>query len=230
MFGRSQPVYFESPGRRRTHGRLPRWLWLLLAGTVAGAAAVIGVQERYLPPRLSAGESAQVRQALGQAEGERTQLRVDLAQARQRLQDTQASQQAQATELLRTQALAARLRDDLAAVVAALPPDPRSGAVAVRAGRFTLQGSQLSYDLVLTRDTQGGRPVAGALKLLVAGESDRGGATTVATKPIPLQGGSHEVLRGSLPLPPGFQPRQATVQVLDPAAGTSLGMRVLRVP
>jgi len=38
-----------------------------------------------------------------------------------------------------------------------------------------------------------------------------------------------QVLRGSQPLPGGFMPRQATVQVLDRSAGQLQGMRVLRV-
>jgi len=51
----------------------------------------------------------------------------------------------------------------------------------------------------------------------------------VALTPIALTLGSHGVLRGSLQLPEGFKPRQTTVQVLDRAAGKSLGMRVLRI-
>ena len=56
-----------------------------------------------------------------------------------------------------------------------------------------------------------------------------GTPTSLKLKPIALNLGSHEVMRGSLPLPEGFKPRQTTVQVLDRAAGKPLGMRVLRV-
>ena len=51
MFGRSRPVVFNPYGRRRSRWRLPRWLVLLLLGAALGVAAVLGVQERYLPLR-----------------------------------------------------------------------------------------------------------------------------------------------------------------------------------
>jgi len=64
---------------------------------------------------------------------------------------------------------------------------------------------------------------------VVGGESERGAQTTVALKPIALSIGSHEIVRGSAPLPDGFRPRQTTVQVLDRVAGKPLGMRVMLV-
>ena len=41
--------------------------------------------------------------------------------------------------------------------------------------------------------------------------------------------GSHEVLRGSAPLPAGFRPKETTIQVMDRAGGRSLGRRVMLV-
>lgn len=229
MFGRTKPVYFDAYGSRRTRWRMPRWLILLLLGTAAGAGAVLVVQERYLPPRLSATESSALRLATDQAEADRTRLRHELAQTQAQLQAASADQKRLGDELAAARSAETRLREDLASVVATLPPDPREGAVAVRAGRFTVKAGQLNYDLVLTRQRSAGKPAAGMLKLLVAGESGRGGATTLEPKAMALQGGSHEVVRGSLPLPEGFQPRQTTVQVLDAAAGRPVGMRVLLV-
>src|SRR5439155_11951312 len=54
MFGQSKAVIFEPYGRRRSRRTVPRWLVLLLSGIVVGAGGVVFVQERYLPPRLSA--------------------------------------------------------------------------------------------------------------------------------------------------------------------------------
>ncbi len=233
MFGRSQEVIFQSYGRRRSRWRslwsLPRWLVLLLAGIAAGAAAVITVQERYLPPRLSAGESAQLRSAFEQVDAERLRLKAALTEANTRLVTLRADS-AQTTEDHAAQAATtARLREDLRAVVMSLPPDPRGGAVAVRAGRFTVKGGQLDYSLVLTRERAVGKPMPGALQLLVAGESERGAPSVVTPQAIPLALGGQEVVRGSLPLPAGFKPRQTTVQVLDRAAGKPLGTRVLLI-
>lgn len=229
MFGRSQEVTF-SYDRKRTRWRLPRWLVLLMLGVLLGAAAAVAVQERYLPPRLSANASAALRSAFEQADAERQRLGLDLAEIKKRLADTLLHKQADAEALAASLASTARLRDDLTAVVTALPPDPRDGAVAVRAGRFTVKDGELEYNLVLTRERAAGKPMPGTLQLIVAGESERGAQAVVTPKPIPVLLGSHAVLRGSLPLPAGFKPRQTTIQVFDQPAGKPQGMRVLGIP
>lgn len=230
MFGRSRPVVINTYGRRRPGWRPPRWLVLLLLGTTAGAAGVITVQQHYLPPRLSLAASAELRSAFEKAEAERLRLDEHLRKAQQQLLSTQAERQSLAAEVATGRAASTRLREDLASVVAALAPDPRDSAVSVRAARFTAKAGVLNYDLVLTRAQAGGKPLAGQLQLQVAGSSGQGTPLTVTPRPIPLSVGSHEVLRGSVPLPEGFRPRQTTVQVLDQAAGKSLGMRVMLVP
>ena len=121
------------------------------------------------------------------------------------------------------------LSADLAATVAALPPDPRGGAVEVRAGKFTVRGGNLVYDVVLARDRATAKPTTGVLQLQVVGVSAKGPEATVALKPVPLSFSQHEVVRGSQPLPEGFRARETTVQVLDRPAGRSLGMRVMLV-
>ena len=229
MFGRSRPVPFHPYGRRRARWNLPGWLWLLLAGIAAGAAGVVIVQERYLPPRLSANASASLRSSFERADAERNQLKGELgAAAAQR--DTALSERKQLTgELAASRATTDQLRDEVGAVVAVLPADPRGGSVEVRAARFALKGSTLAYDLVLTRERAMGKPMAGVVQLVVAGESARGNATALTLTPLALSIGSHQIMRGSLALPDGFKPRQTTVQVLDRVDGKSLGMRVLPV-
>ncbi len=220
---------FGSLGSRRPRHRVPGWLLLLTGGMLAGAAAVLLVQERYLPPRLSAGESATLRQAHDQAEGQRLQLKAELDQARQRLQVAQTERSRLDQELSASRAAAERLRADLVSLVQALPPDPRGGSVEVRAGQFSAREGALDYQVVLLREGDARKPLAGVLQLSVAGESASGAPATLALQPIALTLDNHLVMRGSLPLPDGFKPRQTTVQVLDRAAGKPLGMRVLRV-
>lgn len=229
MFGSSKPVVFERYGSRRSRWRLPRWLLLLLFGLAAGAGAVVFLQERYLPPRLSAQESASLRTAYTQADTERQDLRAQLTRTRQELEATQAAKRQQDSELAAPRAAAQRLRDDMAALVAALPPDPRGGAVEVRAARFEAQGSGLAYDLVFTRARDAAKPVAALVKLNVAGQNARGTEASVALEPVEASIGAQALLRGSLPLPDGFKPRQVTVQVVERAGGKALGMRVLAV-
>ena len=74
-----------------------------------------------------------------------------------------------------------------------------------------------------------GGDTAGVLQLQVLGSSAKGAESTVALKPVPLSFTSHDVVRGSQPLPDGFRPREAKVQVLDRPAGAALGMRVMLV-
>lgn len=202
---------------------------LLLGGILSGGAGVVAVQERYLPPRLSARASAELRSALEQAEGERSRLGEELTSARKSLEVALSEKKGLADELGASRATTERLRDDLTSVVASLPPDPRGGNVEVRAGRFTAKGGLLSYDVVLTRERNTGKPMPGVMQVVVAGQSGRGTESTVALKPISLSAGSREVVRGSQPLPEGFRPHQATVQVLDRVAGKPLGMRVMLV-
>jgi hypothetical protein len=220
---------FGSLGSRRARRRLPGWLLLLAGGMLAGAAAVLLVQERYLAPRLSAGESASLRQAHEQAAAEALQLKADLAAARQGMQAARSERGRFEEQLFASQSQAQRLRADLASLVQALPPDPRGGSVEVRAGQFIEREGALDYQVVLLREGKSRPPLAGVLQLSVAGESARGAPATLALQPIALTLDSHLVMRGSLPLPDGFKPRQTTVQVLDRAAGKALGMRVLRV-
>lgn len=229
MFGQSKPVVLESYGSRRKRGRPPRWLVLLLSGMVVGAVGVVIVQERYLPPRLSPSESTKLRTAFEEADTERLRLKNELGATTGKLNAALAEKKGLADELAASRSTTERQREDMNAVVAALPPDPRGGSVEVRAGRFTTKGSMLVYDVVLTRDRSGSKPMAGVMQLLVAGSPAKGPETTVALKPVALSLGSHEVVRGSQPLPEGFRPRETTIQVLDRAGGRPLGMRVMLI-
>ncbi|MDH5338381.1 MAG: hypothetical protein OEW22_01270 [Rubrivivax sp.] len=229
MFGRSKPVVFDPYRGRRSGVGVPRWLVLLLLGAAAGIAGVLYTQHAWLPPRLSAAETAALRQAFQQADADRTRLQSELAQATEGLKQAKAvvghleSGAEAASDELGT------LRDDLAAVVDALPPDPRDGAVAVRSARFSTRNGQLDYSIVLTRAKAGAQPLKGVMQFIVSGPSATQADAAVSLKPVALTIGRQEVARGSVPLPPGLQPRQAVVKVLDKPEGRQLGMRVLLV-
>lgn len=230
MFGRSRPIPFNPYGRRRSGLRLPRWLVLLLIGTAAGVAGVIVVQERYLPPRLSAAASVKLTAAFDQAEADRLRLKTELDSTAKRLESSVAKNKELSDDLAASRASTTQLRDDVSSVIEALPPDPRGGAgVEVRAARFSAKAGSLAYDVVLSRDRASGKPLAGVMQLIVAGEGTRGADMSVPLKPITLSIGSHQVVRGNVPLPDGLRPRQATIQVLDRAGGKLLGMRVILV-
>jgi hypothetical protein len=170
-----------------------------------------------------------LRQAHDRAQTQGQRLQVELALTQQRLQAALRDKTRADEQLAASIQQAERWRDDLAAVVQSLPPDPRGGSVQVRSGQFSARDGTLDYLVVLMREGSARQPLSGLMQLTVAGESARGAPATVALTPVALTLGSHGVVRGSLPLPEGFKPRQTTVQVLDRAAGKSLGMRVLLV-
>lgn len=194
-----------------------------------GAAGVVVIQERYLPQRLSASASAALRQAFDQADAERQRLQRELGEATTKLEAALVDKKAQAEASAASQASATRAREDLNAVVAVLPPDPRGGEVEVRAGRFTSKGGLLVYDVVLTRERTKGKAMPGQMQFVVAGQSARGGDTSVTLPSIPVSADGLQVVRGSLALPEGFRARQATIQVHDRAAGRTLGTRVMLI-
>ena len=228
MLGSSKPVPFDPYRSRRSRRRVPRWLILLLSGTAIGAGGVVLVQERYLPPRLSATETTSLRSAYEDADAARLRLKGELADTTKRLQTALADQKTQADQLGASQATVERLRLDLASTVDSLPPDPRGGTVEVRAARFVTKGGKLAYDLVLTRERATATPLPAVVQLLVEGDSARSGETLVKSPSFAVAIGSHEIVRGSLPLPDGFRARQTTIQVQD-RSGRPMGMRVLPV-
>ena len=215
--------------QRRSRWQLPGWFWLILGGVAAGAGGVLYLQERYLPQRLSPEESARLSTAYDQADADRARLAAELGQKTRSLEAALAEAKVLGTELASSRAGATRLRDDLASAIDALPPDPRAGVVAVRAARFTATRDELAYEVVLTRDRATGKPLAGVMQLIVSGASSALKETSVALKPVAISLGSHEVLRGSLPLPADFRAQQTTVKILDRQAGRLLGSRVLVV-
>ena len=207
---------------------MPRWLMLLLLGIALGAGGLFFVQERYLPPRLSADDSTRLRGSFERADAERQRLQAELTATSDRLRGTLDENKRLASELGAGKETAQRLRQDIAALVASLPPDPRNTPVAVRAARFEVQGDSLVYNVVLSRERAGANPFGGVMQFVVAGASGRAG-DTVSLPPVPVSVGLYDTVRGNLPLPHGFKPRQTTIQVLDKVGGKLVGMRVINV-
>ncbi len=229
MLAQFKPVAYTPSGYRRQSRGVPRWLVLLVTGVVLGAGAVVVVQERYLPPRLSASESATLRASFEHAEAERLRLGNELQDTARRLQAAVADKKGLSDELASARQSVDHLRENLNFLVAALPPDPRGGAVQIRAARFSAEGGKLMYDAVLSRDRAGAKPLAGVMQISVAGSTRRGPETTVKLPPVAVSVGGVESVRGGLPLPDGFEARQATIHVLDRPDGKLLGMRVLNI-
>ncbi|MEO7852000.1 MAG: hypothetical protein ABIR94_07050 [Rubrivivax sp.] len=228
MFGSSRPVVIDRYRSRRSGAGLPRWLWLLLFGIAVGAGAVLFVQQRYLPPRLSAAESTALRGSLEQAESEREQLRGNLAEATRQRVAAQADNTNLKAALDTSRADAKSLREAALILVDQLPPDPRGSTVGVRAANFDATGGLLNYDVVLTREGTQDKPLSATVRFVVAGTGAQGTQRSAELPPLTVSIGRFASVRGSLALPENFKPRQTTVNVTD-ANGQLLGKRVLYV-
>ena len=230
MLGTFKPVAFDPYARRRSRRFLPRWLVLLLAGVAVGAGGVLLVQQRFLPPRLTADESTALQASLEQTEAERLRLESAFGDTKTRLDEALAERKSAADRLAANDRTIEQLRADVSALMAALPPDPRGGAVEVRAARFTVNDGTLAYEVLLTRAQPGDKPLAGVMQVVLAGEPSRGGAdNSVTLEPVAVSVDRYESLRGSLRLPSGVRPRQVTVNVLDRVDGKRLALRVVKV-
>lgn len=229
MLGTFKPVAFDPYGRRPRR-RVPRWLVLLLTGALGGAAAVLFVQEKYLPPRLSHSESTKLKADYAQADADRKRLGDDLAGTRQRLDAALGENKTLADALAGSRKATESLKQDVNSLVAALPPDPRGGTVEVRAGRFGQEGSLLVYDVVVSRPRAGTKPLTGVMQLAATGDSAAGKPETTVNLPsVPMSVLAHETLRGSAKLPEGFRPKTVTISLLDREGGSLLGRRVMYV-
>lgn len=228
MFSSSKPVFLDSRSRR-ARKRVPRWLVLLVGGVALGVAGVLYIQERHLPPRLTAAASQALQKNYDQADAERKQLAASLDTATKRVQTLEAEKARLESELSGSKQSNDALRKDVASALAALPADPRGGTVEVRAGTFSARAGSLTYDVALSRNKVSGQALTGVMQLVVEGSGLPSASNVVTLGPVEVSLSNFASLNGTLPLPEGFVARQVTVKVLDRVGGKLLGMRVLRV-
>lgn len=229
LFRRNGPVVFEPHGyRRRRSWRIPRWLVFLVLGIVIGAGGLLYAQQEYLPQRLSPEESRELQTRLEQVDAERQRLQSALDEATGKAQASEAEGKRLATELATARQSVDRLQKDLALFDDVLPPDPRGGAVEVRAARFANDSGRLAYHVLLTRENRG-KAFRGVIEFVVTGERASGRNDTITLDPVEVTLASYEHARGTIPLPEGFLARQVTIRVLDAPGGRMQGMRVLNV-
>jgi hypothetical protein len=230
MFGRSKPVVFEPHGYRRGRSwKIPRWLLILLLGIAVGIGGVLYVQEEYGPPRLTAAESQRLQATLDQTEAERQRLQDELGSTARKLEAALAESRSLSEQLAESRATVDSLRQDIDLFVQAMPPDPRGGSTEIRSARFSLAGGKLDYHVVVTRERPTAKPYKGVMQFVVAGTRPSGAETHVTLDPIEVTLPAYVHLRGSVPLPEGFTPRETTVRIMDSVGGATRAMRVLYV-
>lgn len=227
MFGRSRPVVFDPYPSRRSRGRPPAWLLTAVLGVALGAGGVLYVQERYLPQRLSPEQSAKLQAILDKTQAERARLADELAQATARLEAAAKAGKSATDELAAARKTTERQRADIAALLEALPPDPRGGTIAVRSARFEKEGGDLVYQIVLSREKTA-QPFKGVMQFVVSG-TRAGASASVTLDAGGVAFSDYDSLSGRVALPADLDPKQAAVNVLDSPGGKLMGMRVLYV-
>ena len=94
---------------------------------------------------------------------------------------------------------------------------------------FSVAGEQLGYNVVLSRAQPGTTAFNGEMQLLMSGKTSGGAEAVIPLGPVKVAVGSYEIASGTLTMPAGFVPREATIRVLDGPAGRLAGMRVMYV-
>ncbi|UCE30939.1 MAG: hypothetical protein JSW68_13000 [Burkholderiales bacterium] len=234
MFGRSKPVSFEryaytSRRRRSSWWPLPSWLTILLIGIALGAGGLWYAQEEYLPPRLSAAESERLQTQLATVEGERDQLRTELGQTKGRLQSSESEVKRLSGELEQARESIDALEKDIELFVVSLPDDPRARPIGIRSARFGSAGDGLDYRVLLTDDRNASGRFAGVMQLVVLGSFPGRSEERIELDPIEVAIDGYLHVRGRVPLPAGFAPRQVTILVFDRPGGRELGLRIYNV-
>lgn len=230
FFRRNGPVVFEPYGyRKRRSWSIPRWLVWLTIGILLGAGGLLYVQQEYLPARLSPEESDRLQTRVSELEGEQERVQGALDTATQQLRASEAQSERLSGELATARERLQKQQQDLALFEEVMPPDPRGGAIAVRAARFSNENGRLAYHVLLTRDAKSSKAFRGVMQLVVAGERASGRNESVALDPVQVNLASYVHLQGVLALPDGFTARQATIRVLDGPDGRVQGMRVIHV-
>lgn len=232
LFRRSRPTLFKPVpyGGQRRSRRVPRWLLILLLGVAIGAGGLWYVQENYLPPRLSHGESIELKAQLDQTASQRDQFEQQFKRTSDELAAVRSeSEKAQQSLGIARQANE-RLQKDLSQFVQALPPDPRGGPIGVRTATFAVASGQVTFHVVFTRQRRGEDVFRGVMQLVVTGT--RAGSSreeSVSLPPVQMALESYQHLSGTLAMPEGMVPREIMIRVLRAPGGEMLGMRVYRI-
>lgn len=225
LFGRNRPVYLEPSGYRRRWS-VPKWVPVLAFGAALGAGGVLYWQQQG-PQRLTLEESTVFQSRAERAETELRQTAKELAETRRLLETAKAESAQAATDAKTARRSAETLKQDLALVGELLPPDPRGGAIGIRAARFAPEGASLAWQTLLTREASAARLAKGVAEIAVVGRNASGRDEVLTSAPVPLAfEGSYLRVQGRIELPTGFTARQATVRVLDGEGGKVLGLRV----
>jgi hypothetical protein len=227
MFGGSRKTIFRpsvyEPGRRTR--RIPRWLVLLCAGIALGAGGVLFFQHNYGPRRLTAEESRKLLDGIDAGTQERQRLQAQLAEARDQRAQSQAAQEKSAGDLAQANERVATLTQTLNILQDAVPADPRGGNIGVRWSEFIARGAQVNYRALIMREQAGKLPAfQGRLTIELSGTRN-GRADAIVSQPVPFTLERFAPLQGSIALPEGFTPRQATLRVTD-AQDRAQAMRI----
>lgn len=227
MFGSSRKTVFKpstfEPGRRDR--RVPRWLVLLCVGIVLGAGGLLFFQHNYGPQQLTVEASQKLLSDLNSVTLERQSLQAQLTEAQSQREQSQSTQEKATGDLAQANERIATLTQTLQILQDAVPADPRGGNIGVRWGEFVSRDGGVGYRALIMRE-QADKLSAFQGQVVVELAGTRNGrADTIVSQPASFTLERFAPLQGTVPLPDGFVPRQATLRVSD-AQGRAQAMRV----
>jgi len=228
IFGGNRPVYLKPSGHRRRWS-VPGWVWVLACGIALGVAAVLAWQQQG-PKRLTRAESATFHERAERAQAGLGEANRALEEARRQLETAraEAAQSAAAAKAART--LAQSLKQDLALLGEALPADPRGGEIGVRVAQFQPEGSEVAWQVLLTRAPGAARELRGAVEITLYGKNAEGRPEMLRAEAVPVVfEGAYLKAQGRASIKPEFSARQAMVRVLEAGGSKVLGTRTFHI-
>ena len=231
MFGRPRQTVFKptvyAPGQRKRG--VPRWLILLVAGIVLGSGGLLFIQHRYGPPRLTIQESGKLLDELKGIKQERLRLQAQLDEAQAQRAQSQSAQAKASSDLSQANDRVSMLTQTVQILQDAVPADPRGNSIGVRWAEFISRGNEVAFRSLISRAQSGKTaPFRGQVTVEVSGTQGNGKASTIQSDPVALTLDRYAPVQGSVPVPSGFVPRQATIRVSD-AQQKSQAMRIYYV-
>ncbi|MGB6242875.1 MAG: hypothetical protein WBF69_10400 [Castellaniella sp.] len=234
-FGSNRPTFKPTPYgyTRRSRRGIPRWLLLLITGIVLGAGGVLFLQRSYGPQRLTVEQSEQLRMDLNTANLENQRINTESKTLRQNLEQTQAAQKQQDSQIELLRKHAADMEAGVAGLIAAIPPDPRGTSPGIRSADMVLGSEGLSYQVLLIQDLKEGNTqvpnMRGEVKLIGSGTYPNGNTAYVDLGSQPLNMGRYTVISGQTELPKAYRLHQVTVQIMGEDSDKVIATRTFRV-
>lgn len=232
----SRKAFKPSPYHSHRNSRgLPRWLILLVLGILLGGGGVIVLQASYGPKRLTVLESEKLTSELTTLNSKYQTLQNDFVVLNSQLENSKKASE----QVIQT------ARDELAAIQKRLEPTEQSllvfqkaltnsmsfDPIGIVSDQLTQSTSKplLNYQILLLQRFDSKTAFNGQAEITFEGTYPNGRAGAVKTPMLELNVVSHQILQGTLDLPPGFTASKGTIRVFKSHNSRAVGWRTFSV-